>query len=94
MKRLFSVLSALAVAAAFVLMLVDAVVGASTTGFGPWFDRHQLRTMQGWNEIADEHPVVHETFVGYLVVTDGGVYDTNYSAEPALRDLLDRLADE
>lgn len=94
MKRFFRVLPTLVVAGSFFLMLADAVIGASSVGLGPWLDTHNLSTMRGWEEIADEHPVVHENLIGYIVVTDGGTYATNYSAEPALRDLLDRLADE
>lgn len=93
MKRAFSVLSLVAIAAAFVLMVVDAAYRTSAVGYG---DR-SLRTMQGWDEIADEHPAVVSGLIPgmYSVVTDDGtVYDVNNSAEPALRDLLDRLADE
>lgn len=94
MKRLLPVLSVVAIVASALVMAADVVIGTSTVGLGPWFDARQLKTMAGWNEIADEHPVVHEIPTGYLVVTNGGTYQSNYSAEPALRDLLDRLADE
>lgn len=93
MNRLFRVLSAVAVAAAFILALVDAAYRTSVAGNG---DR-SLRTLTGWNEIADEHPRVIAGLIPgmYSVVTDdGSVYDVNNSAEPALRDLLDRLTDE